>query len=975
VRPLGDSIATFAGLENTPSLTAGDSIAAFTVMVTDKLGNTTDNSTAQFTLTRTGGSSTATVRATRIGIGRYIVQATSATIAGTYSYNLVGCPTILGQRTVEVVPASAARVDFAGVKEIVLAGAKQSAVQATFRDRFGNTTDRLLPENYAVWYSNSTDATLRADEALTAQETLTQRVNTTTGVPIRGLYQASTTVAFPAEGLYSLAVAGISVTTGTTAFEVVPNVDTRVTVEGLRDTITAGEMLPAFTVRYFDASGNPTDNSVGRVTYTRAGGSSTATISMMRTNEGVYAVSATRATLSGVYNLSVRGINPLNVSGAKTFVVRPTTLPATVEIVISTTAMTARGANVTFTINYYDEFNNRADWVSDLTITNDEVASTASVDLVRQSLGVWKKTITVLQPGGYDVAFDTPPPGAEIIGANSFGCSPGKAVRVRFSNVPSSMAAGSALTGAFMTFYDVRGRTTNNNSDIINLSSRGAEVIDPITFSPRDAIAQHSGVFDISPVSFAALGLSNLRVDSDVDGTLPSSGNSQITVIPGPAVKARIQTTPANALISAGSPIALEIRYTDALGNPTNCNEKITFVTMATTVVATPARTLVNGLPVYTAAPRFNTVGTYSVNIANIAINGTTNIIVYNGIARYAEFQNITAELTVGESQFFTVILRDNFGNFATNAPQLNFSNGSTSTGTITLIRLPNGYWSAQSPPFAITGNYTLSFSTPPPLTMAGARTFRVVGNPLPELRNLSPFEVTLNTSATLIASGDFFVQGATAIINNVPIPTIFRSPTQLEIQLPTSFTATLGSMVLNIRNPAPGGGVSLAGISVTVLNPVPVLLALRPATIIRDCSQQTTLAMADKFAGAHLTQTPQTHFTAAKPAPIQESIPVTGIESLARELTLYPVAPNPVSDRASLRYALSEESSVMLEILDTRSQRVATLVQEQQRSGTYTTEWKPDGALASGTYYVRLTATTNAGKRVQRQQTITFIK
>jgi hypothetical protein len=412
-------------------------------------------------------------------------------------------------------------VDFAGVKEIVLAGAKQSAVQATFRDRFGNITDRLLPENYAVWYSNSTDATLRADEALTAQETLTQRVHPTTGVPYRGLYQASTTVAFPAEGLYSLAVAGITSTTGTTAFEVVPNVDTRVTVEGLRDTITAGEMLPAFTVRYFDASGNPTDNTVGRVMYNRAGGSSTATIAMMRSQEGVYAVSATRATLSGLYNLGVQGINKANMTGNKDFVVLPQ-IPISAVLTISTGALTSKGAAVSLTATFRDVYGNGANAPSEAVLSNQQILSSVATFSLRKTAvsGEYVTNAVVTQPGTYTITLSSQKPASDgggtvfvptTPGTNpSFNINPGLALRATFVNVPPVWGLNESLTpqNVYVRVTDTLGAVTNVWDGSARATGSNGGTTREVSFLQRDQnFSTHSGIFDLAPgTAFAPAG-------------------------------------------------------------------------------------------------------------------------------------------------------------------------------------------------------------------------------------------------------------------------------------------------------------------------------------------------------------------------------------------------------------------------------------------------------------------------------------
>jgi hypothetical protein len=386
-----------------------------------------------------------------------------------------------------------------------------------------------------VWYSNSTDATLRADEALTAQETLTQRVHPTTGVPYRGLYQASTTVAFPAEGLYSLAVAGITSTTGTTAFEVVPNVDTRVTVEGLRDTITAGEMLPAFTVRYFDASGNPTDNNVGRVMYARAGGSSTATIAMMRSGEGVYAVSATRATIAGTYVINVQGINKANVTGNKDFVVMPApALTATFET--STSPMTKSGSQVTLIVTYQDQYGNLSDNTSAWKFASTDIeGSTGTLSLTRKSgqpVGVFTTQFRVYTPGGYRLDVEDTED-AEIavrrvqnpLIEEDFNVLPGPARRMKWVGVQTPINPGT-LQAPTVEMFDALNAPTNYWDGTLTAVASGVEN-KTIAFTQPDKIDQYGeplyplNYLNITPVPFTVQGSTTLEMRL-VDANNPS---------------------------------------------------------------------------------------------------------------------------------------------------------------------------------------------------------------------------------------------------------------------------------------------------------------------------------------------------------------------------------------------------------------------------------------------------------------------
>ena len=64
---------------------------------------------------------------------------------------------------------------------------------------------------------------------------------------------------------------------------------------------------------------------------------------------------------------------------------------------------------------------------------------------------------------------------------------------------------------------------------------------------------------------------------------------------------------------------------------------------------------------------------------------------------------------------------------------------------------------------------------------------------------------------------------------------------------------------------------------------------------------------------------------------------------------------PNPFNPSTFIRYQVPKEESVSLTIFNTLGQRVATLVDEKRKAGTYQVEWRPQ--LSSGVYYYRLQA------------------
>ena len=77
---------------------------------------------------------------------------------------------------------------------------------------------------------------------------------------------------------------------------------------------------------------------------------------------------------------------------------------------------------------------------------------------------------------------------------------------------------------------------------------------------------------------------------------------------------------------------------------------------------------------------------------------------------------------------------------------------------------------------------------------------------------------------------------------------------------------------------------------------------------------------------------------------------------------------PNPFNPSTTIGYALPAESEVRLEVFNTAGQRVRVLLDTHQPAGHYTVEWDTRDAqgqaVASGVYFYRLQASTNAGAR-----------
>jgi hypothetical protein len=96
------------------------------------------------------------------------------------------------------------------------------------------------------------------------------------------------------------------------------------------------------------------------------------------------------------------------------------------------------------------------------------------------------------------------------------------------------------------------------------------------------------------------------------------------------------------------------------------------------------------------------------------------------------------------------------------------------------------------------------------------------------------------------------------------------------------------------------------------------------------------------------------------------EYSPVVEVQVTPSAVALLPVAPNPVSASARLRYELPEATTVRLQVFDLLGRRVATLADGEKPAGRHEVSWQSSG-LASGTYFVRLQAGSTAQTQMLR--------
>jgi hypothetical protein len=90
----------------------------------------------------------------------------------------------------------------------------------------------------------------------------------------------------------------------------------------------------------------------------------------------------------------------------------------------------------------------------------------------------------------------------------------------------------------------------------------------------------------------------------------------------------------------------------------------------------------------------------------------------------------------------------------------------------------------------------------------------------------------------------------------------------------------------------------------------------------------------------------------------------MTGIDEVnpdvSRHLTLARNYPNPFNVSTSLEYNLPEVSYLSIDIYNILGQRIATIFEELQQAGEYTTTWDAS-AFPSGVYFARLRTSNNS--------------
>jgi hypothetical protein len=171
----------------------------------------------------------------------------------------------------------------------------------------------------------------------------------------------------------------------------------------------------------------------------------------------------------------------------------------------------------------------------------------------------------------------------------------------------------------------------------------------------------------------------------------------------------------------------------------------------------------------------------------------------------------------------------------------------------------------------------TLTVTPPPP-------------NPAPVLASIAPTSAVAGSPAfTLTANGSGFISTSVVQVNGVTRTTTFQSAATLTAQILASDVAAVGSFLVTVVNPAPGGGTSIAQtFAVTAVpNPTPTLTSLSPSQVFAGSPGFTLAATGTNFvAGATVLWNGvarQTTFVSAMR--VEAAIPDTDVASAGTAL------------------------------------------------------------------------------------------
>jgi hypothetical protein len=248
-------------------------------------------------------------------------------------------------------------------------------------------------------------------------------------------------------------------------------------------------------------------------------------------------------------------------------------------------------------------------------------------------------------------------------------------------------------------------------------------------------------------------------------------------------------------------------------------------ITIASTVVDSTTK-----LRVVVAIQDTAPIGQRNILVSNTSPGGGSDSLV-NGFAVTNPSLTLTGLSPQNGSRLQTVNVTLTGTRFIKNVTTVNMGGGITAANTVVenagqlLVDLRIDSSAALGPRNVIIGN---------PAPGGGADTLAsafTVNNPVPTVASIVPESTLVSGSVlNLTVNGTNFVPGSVIHLGSLALTATIVSRAQLTTSIPVSELDTARSFVIDVTNPAPGGGIS-NNKSFTVQNPLPTLASVAPAS------------------------------------------------------------------------------------------------------------------------------------------------
>jgi hypothetical protein len=403
-------------------------------------------------------------------------------------------------------------------------------------------------------------------------------------------------------------------------------------------------------------------------------------------------------------------------------------------------------------------------------------------------------------------ASDTSTPGSLSITVNAPGS--GTSASLTFTvtaaaagPVLSGISPGSATAGGPAFTLTATGSNFVNGSVVqVNGSNRTT------TFVSGTQLSASIPAGDIASAGTLAIGVVN--PDGSTSGTLPFTVNDPAPSLSSISPTSATAGSPGFTMTLTGSNfVSTSVVQVNGASRTTN------FVSATQLTAAIPASDLASA-------------ATLSITVFNPAPGGgTSGAVIFTVTPAVPVLSGISPSSAVVGGPAFT--LTANGSNFVSGSVvQVNGSNRTTTFVSGTQL-------SASIPASDIASAGTLAIGVVNPDGSKTGTLTLSVNNPLPSLSAISPASVTVGgTGFLLTLTGNSFVPNSVVRVNGVNRTTSFVSATQLTATIPASDIASAGMLSITVFTPTPGGGTSTA-LTLAVLNPVPTISSISPATAL----------------------------------------------------------------------------------------------------------------------------------------------